>query len=173
MEGTMTRTNWGRAFGGGIVAGIVAGLVLAAFLVGMNVVEGRDIWPALKGAGMPFLGERAAQPGFDMQAVLVGAGAHFGISIIWGLLFAMLFNGASRLGTVALGAVWGVVTWLVMYYLVLPLAGLSELPKMVPMSQAVLMHVGFGLVLGIAFLPFQRPRGQSEPVLSDRVEPPA
>lgn len=170
MEATMTRTNWGRAFGGGIVAGIVAGLVLAAINVGMNVAEGRDIWPALKGAGIPFLGERAAQPGFDLEAVLVGAGSHLGISIIWGLLFATLFNGASKLGTVALGAVWGVVVWLVMYYLVLPIAGFSELPKMVPMNQAVVMHVLFGVILGIAFLPFQRRRRQREPALPDRLD---
>jgi uncharacterized membrane protein YagU involved in acid resistance len=169
MEATMTRRNWGRAFTGGIVAGVVAGLVLAAILVGMNVVEGRDIWPALKGAGMPFLGERAAQPGFDLQAVLIGAGSHFGISIIWGLLFAVLFYGASKLGTVSLGAAWGIVVWLVMYYVVLPLAGLSELPKMVPLSQAVLTHLVFGLIIGIAFLPFQRPRRQREPALADRL----
>ena len=119
---------------------------------------------------MPFLGERATQPGFDMQAVLVGAASHFGISIIWGLLFAMLFNGASKLGTVALGAVWGIVVWLVMYYLVLPLAGLADLPKMVAMSEAVITHVAYGLILAIAFLPFQRPRGQRVPVVSDRLD---
>ena len=171
METTMTRTNWGRAFGGGIVAGIVAGLVLAAYLVGMNVVDGKDIWLPLKGAGVPLIGDRATQPGFDLNAILVGAGAHFGISIIWGLLFAMLFKGASKLGTVTLGAVWGIAVWLVMYYLVLPLAGMAHLTKMVPVGQAVLTHVIFGLILGLAFLPFQRPRGQREPTLPDRLEP--
>ncbi len=171
MGATMTRPNGGRAFGGGIVAGIVAGLVLAAYLVGMNVVEGVDVWLALKGAGQPLTGDRAAEPGFDLNAVLVGAGAHFGISIIWGLLFAMLFYGASKLGTVSLGAVWGIVVWLMMYYLVLPLAGMSHVPKMVPLGQAVLTHLIFGLTLGVAFLPFQRPRGQREPTLPDRLDP--
>ena len=150
MEATMTRRNWGRAFTGGILAGVVAGLVLAAILVGMNVVEGRDIWPALKGAGMPFLGERAAQPGFDLQAVLVGAGAHFGISIIWGLLFAVLFYGASKLGTVSLGAVWGIVAWLVMYYMVLPLAGLSQKTLEVFMEIERPNHPGHHVALAAA-----------------------
>jgi uncharacterized membrane protein YagU involved in acid resistance len=171
MEATMTRTNWGRAFGGGIVAGIVAGLVLAAYLVGMNVYEGKDIWLPIKGAGLPLLGERAAQPGFDLTAVAVGAGVHTGISIVWGLLFAMLFSGASRLGTVALGVVWGVVVWLVMHYLVLPMAGLTEMARSVPMREAVTSHIGFGVVLALAYLPFQRPRGDREPVVADRLDP--
>lgn len=38
-----------------------------------------------------------------------------------------------------------------------------------PLGQAVLEHVVFGVVLAIAFLPFQRPRGDKEPTLPDRL----
>jgi hypothetical protein len=169
MEATMNRATWRRAFGGGAVAGIVGGILISAYMLAMNVAEGRDLWLTMKGAGMPFLGERAAEPGFDLYAVLVGGASHFAVSIIWGVLFAMLFYGASKLGTIALGAVWGIVVWLVMFYLVLPLAGLSAIPKTVPLGQAVLEHLIFGLAVGIGFLPFQRPRGQREPRLADRL----
>lgn len=172
MEATMNRATRGRSIGGGIFAGIVAGIVMFLYLVGTTAYHGGDIWQVMKGAGLPLLGERAAQPGFDLTAILVGVGVHMGVSIIWALLFAILFFGASRFGTFALGAAWGIVVWLVMYYLVLPIAGLGFMSKSVPLGQAVLMHVVYGLIVGIAFLPYQRPRGAREPRLVERLGEP-
>lgn len=172
MEATMNRATRKRASAGGIVAGIVAGAILSAILVAMTASKGGDVWQVVKAAGTPLLGESARDPGFDLVPVLVGVGVHFGVSILWGLLFATLFFGASKLGTVALGAAWGFVVWLVMYYVALPLAGMGNVPKSVPLGQAVLEHVIFGLALGLAFLPYQRPRRQREPSLADRVGTP-
>jgi hypothetical protein len=169
MEATLNRANRNRAIGGGILAGLIAGALLTAYLMAMNVQQGRDIWLALKGAATPILHDRARDPGFDAYAVLIGGGVHLAISALWGLVFSILFFGASRLGTVALGAAWGIVVWLVMYYLVLPMAGMSAVPKMVPIGQAILEHVIFGLIIGVAFLPFQRPRRQREASLADRL----
>jgi hypothetical protein len=45
-----------------------------------------------------------------------------------------------------------------MYYAVLPLAGLAEHARAVPIPQAVLSHVVFGLAVALGFLPFQHPR---------------
>ncbi|HKE16868.1 MAG TPA: hypothetical protein VKB80_18465 [Kofleriaceae bacterium] len=167
MEATLNRANRNRAIGGGILAGLIAGALMTAYMMAMNVHQGRDLWLALKGAGTPILHDRARDPGFDAYAVLIGGGVHFAISALWGLVFSILFFGASRLGTVALGAAWGIVCWLVMFYLVLPIAGMSAVPKMVPIGQAILEHVGFGLAIAIAFLPFQRPRRQREASLAD------
>jgi hypothetical protein len=172
MQATSNRANRNRAIGGGILAGLIAGAVLTAFMMAMSLNEGRDVWLAVKGAAAPILGDRASDPGFDAYAVLIGGAVHFGISALWGLAFSILFYGASRLGTLALGAAWGVVVWLVMYYMVLPLAGMGDVPKMVPLGQAVLEHVMFGVVLALAFLPFQRPRGQKEPTLPDQLGTP-
>ena len=169
MEATLNRANRSRAISGGILAGLIAGAVLTAFIMAMNLQQGRDVWLALKGAGTPILHDRARDPGFDAYAVLIGGAVHFGISALWGLVFSVLFYGASKLGTVALGAAWGIVVWLVMYYLVLPIAGMAAVPKMVPIGHAVLEHVLFGLAIGLAFLPFQRPRSQREPSLTDRL----
>jgi hypothetical protein len=149
------REGWRRVLGGGAAAGVLGGVFIAAILVVMNLMQGRGFWAAFKGAGAPFLGERAMQPGFDAVAVLVGALCHFAISIGWGILFAALVYGVSRGATVALGIAWGVVVWLGMYYVVLPLAGLGEMASASPVGLAVLNHLVFGLGVGLGFAPYQ------------------
>src|SRR5206468_1344331 len=108
-----------------------------------------------KGAGAPFLGERAMQPGFDGAAVLVGVVSHFAVSIVWGALFALLFYGLSRAATVAAGFLWGFVVWIGMFYVVLPIVGLGDMPSHIPVANAIIEHVIFGIVVALAFLPFQ------------------
>lgn len=156
----MARASFGwdaeRALGGGLIAGLVAGVLLSIGMLIMTASAGGDIWTAMKGAGTPFLGERAQQPGFDALAVTVGVACHLGISMIWGVLFGALFYGIGRPATVFMGASWGVVVWLVMYYVVLPVVGLGAITEKTPIAQAILSHVAFGVAVALAFLPFQR-----------------
>lgn len=164
MQRTWMNTSpRGHGIRGGIIAGLIGGAVLAALLVISNLVRGLDVWPVLKGAGTPFLHARAAAPGFDAVAVLVGVAAHFAISAIWGVLFGVLFFGLGKPATVAVGALWGVAVWFVMYYIVLPVAGLAQVAAATPKGPSILQHVVFGLVVGLAFLPFQRPRPLYDP----------
>jgi hypothetical protein len=145
-----------RSLKGGVAAGFIAGLVLSGLLIISMLIQDMDPWMAIKGTSAPFLGERALQPGFDAFSVALGAVLHLAISMLWGLGFGILFYGLSRGGTLVAGAVWGIVVWLVMYYAVLPLAGLSEMVAETPVWRAVVAHVFFGLLLALAFLPFQR-----------------
>lgn len=151
-------SNTGHCVKGGAVAGIVGGVAIAAFMTLVNIAQRKDLWMGLKGAGAPFLHNRALQPGFDPMAVLVGVFSHFAVSIVWGVLFGLLFFGFSRSSTVLIGALWGIVVWLGMYYLVLPVLGLSALAAGAPIGMAIVEHLIFGLGVGIGFLPFQRPR---------------
>jgi hypothetical protein len=144
-----------RAAIGGIVAGLVAGIVLALFMLVMNLLARQDIWLGMKLAGVPFLGEAATQPGFDAIPVVVGVATHMAISAAWGLGFGMLFYGLSKIATVLLGALWGVVTWFTMLYVVLPAFGLGELARAMPLQIALGEHVLFGVALAIAFLPLR------------------
>jgi hypothetical protein len=161
MQKTFESSSRWHAAKGGIIAGLIGGAVLSVFMLIMNLATAQDIWVGMKIAGEPFLGERAMQPGFDLGPVLVGVLSHFAVSLGWGLLFGVLFYGASRGATVALGAVWGVVVWLGMFYAVLPLVGLAELARAAPVGMAVFEHVLFGLAVGLGFLPFQRRRPRS------------
>lgn len=148
--------DFARALGGGVVAGIVGGIVLSLIMAGMALASGGELWPALKGAGAPFLGERAFQPGFDPLAIVVGLSAHFAVSIFWGALFGALFFGLERPLTVLVGGIWGLVVWVGMHYVALPILGLGGGER--NESVVALTHVIFGLAIGIAFLPFQVPK---------------
>jgi hypothetical protein len=145
------------ALAGGAAAGAIAGAVLTAFMFVMALVKGLDPWQtALKGAGAPFLGDAARQPGFDLVPVLVGALCHFAVSIGWGLLFGVLAYGLSKPMTMLAGVAWGIVVWLGMFYVVLPLVGLGDMPRQASLVTAIVYHVVFGVALGAGFLPFQR-----------------
>lgn len=153
---TTRESKRGHAIGGGVMAGVVGGVALALVMLVAAIAKGQDIWPGFKMASAPFLGERAMQPGFDLGAVLAGTASHFAVSIVWGVLFAILFYGLSKPATLAVGALWGIGVWLAMFYVVLPIAGLGEMAASAPIGMAILEHVIFGLAVAIGFLPFQR-----------------
>ena len=145
----------GQAAKGGAIAGLWAGLALSLLMAVMNLFQNNSIWGGLKFAGVPFLGERAFEPGFDALAVLVGIICHFGVSAAWGVLFGLLFYGLSRNATLVAGAVWGVVVWIAMLYVVLPILGLPAGGTM-PVLLAGFEHLLFGVIVGAGFLPYQR-----------------
>jgi hypothetical protein len=145
-----------RAATGGIVAGLVGGVVLAAFLLLVNLTQGRDFWSVFKFAASPFLGMRAQVPGFDALAVLLGSLCHFAISAIWGLLFGLAFHGLNRKGTLIAGAFWGIVVWVGMFFVVLPIVGLGSVVSQVPVLLSLVEHVLFGVATAAAYVPYQR-----------------
>jgi hypothetical protein len=142
---------------GGVIAGFAAGLALAVYLAVTSYIGGQGVWRVTKAAAYPLIGRRALAPGFSAGPVLLGLVCHFAVSVLWGVLFAALFFGLSQRATVIAGAIWGLVAWLAMYYVVLPLVGAGMLNKG-PVVPAILAHLLFGLALGICFLPFQRQR---------------
>lgn len=148
-----------RAVTGGVVAGLVGGAVLAIILVIKNLATGQDGWLVTKFAALPFVGlERVTHPGFDAGPVILGVLSHFAVSVFWGALFGGVFYGLGKGATVFAGAIWGVIVWLGMYHVVLPLIGAGEIARSVPVAAALLEHIAFGLTIGLAFLPYQRPR---------------
>ncbi|HYV47308.1 MAG TPA: DUF6789 family protein [Myxococcaceae bacterium] len=153
---SVERQELARVSGGGVIAGIVGGLFLVALLLATTALKGQNLWPVFKGASAPFFHQRAMQPGFDAAPVLVGAFLHFLISAGWGWLFAVICFGLSRPVTIAAGAPWGIVVWLGMHYVLLPMVHLGAMARSAPIGMAIIEHVLFGLVLAAAFLPFQR-----------------
>jgi hypothetical protein len=142
---------------GGAVAGLVGGLVIALIGILGNLAEGRGFWVGLKGASAPFLGaSRAYTPGFDANAILLGVIGHFLIALIWGVLFGVFVYGASRLTTVLAGLAWGLVVWVGMFLLVLPMVGLRQMAHGVPVGAAIVQHLIFGVATALGFLPYQR-----------------
>lgn len=150
--------DWNRVVGGGIVAGLVGGVALGAILAAGSLATGQDVWMSMKGAGAPFLGGRALSPGFDAVAVLVGFVAHLAVSVAWAVPFALLADGLSKGATILAGALWGIVVWIGMHYAVLPALGLAEMARSAPPALSALLHVVFGFIVALGYLPFQHPR---------------
>lgn len=146
-----------RCVVGGAAAGLAGGVTLTVLAIAQAVITGADAWPALKGAALPVFGTRVFEPGFDLLPVIFGVSNHFAISMVWGVVFAVLAYGLSRLATLAASVGWGLVVWFTMYFIVLPFSGWGDVARATPVGIAVFDHLLFGLALGIAFLPFQRP----------------
>jgi hypothetical protein len=163
MKAKTEVTYRSHAIKGGIMAGLVGGAALSVFMLITSLAQNQDVWLGMKMAGAPFLGERASEPGFDFVPVVIGVASHFLVSAVWGLLFGVIFYGFGKAATVALGALWGIVVWLGMFYVVLPIVGLASVAKAVPVGFAVFEHVLFGAAVGVGFLPFQHPRQPVEP----------
>jgi hypothetical protein len=142
---------------GGIVAGLVGGLVSTMLGAVMMLARRMDVWPIAKGAAFPFLGDVTLQPGFDPSQVALGLLCHFAVTAFWGLLFAVAFRGLTRPATVAAGFFWGIVSWVVTFYVVMPLVGANDIVADTPIWMALVQYLGFGGALGVAFLPFQTP----------------
>jgi hypothetical protein len=151
------------AMGGGALAGLAAGVLLSVLLAVMATMKGMDVWAmTFKGAAAPFYGTATtSQPGFDAGPVLVGAAAHLAISVIWGVMFALLAYGMTRPMTMAFSALWGLVVWVGMFYVVLPIAGLGEMARNAPVASGIMTHLFFGLALGATYLPMQHPRART------------
>lgn len=144
--------------GGGAVAGVVGGIVVSVLMFIMAAARGQNLWVGAKMGAYPFLRDRVMAPGFDAGAVVLGLVDHFAVSIIWGILFALVAFGLSRRATIGAGAVWGIVVWFAMCYAVLPIVGAGALVRGMLVRGAIVEHVVFGLGVGLGFLPFQRAR---------------
>jgi hypothetical protein len=135
----------------GAFAGVVAGVLLTLFMTVMSAASGQDIWYGMKGAAAPFLGESAMRPGFDLLAVIVGLVSHLAISAIWGILFAILFFATPRTVQIVGGVLWGIVVWIGMYYVVLPIVGLSSMQNDAPVARAIVFHLIFSILMTAAY----------------------
>jgi len=121
----------------------------------MNIMKGQDVWMGMEMPALPFLGDAAMRPGFEAGSVLLGMMSHFAVSIAWAIPFALIAFGLRKPVTMALAAAFGVVVWLGMFYVVLPIVGAGQIAGMMPMGTAILEHVLFGLGVGLGFLPYQ------------------
>ena len=140
-----------RALFRGAFSGVTAGLVLTLMMTIMSAVGGRDIWYGIKGAAAPFFGDRAMQPGFDLYPALVGFFAHLAISAGWGALFALVVEGSRPVIAAVAGVLWGFVVWIGMYYLVLPIVGLSSMQNDAPVGRAIAFHLIFSIAMTAAY----------------------
>ncbi len=166
--GSPASHGWVRtALIGGILAGIVSNVVLTllrmTFLIEwqlmLSLILGPwhpdfwravvpQLWVPLKLFAYPLIGARSLDVGFDGGVVLLGLGIRLVYAICSGALFGLLAHRLSRIETVALGVLCGIVFWAASSHVLTP-----------PVVQSVgrlVEFIPYGLALAATYLRYQR-----------------
>jgi hypothetical protein len=146
-------------FGSTVATGVTAGLIFAVFeMLASALLMGFEaaVMP-LRMIGAMVLGPEALDPGYSLGvAATAGVIVHLTLSIVFASIFAAIVSPmAARAvpagaGTLALaGVAFGIVLWLVNFYLVAPLAGWTWFPERTnPVVQFLAHAFFFGLPVG-------------------------
>ncbi len=156
MTGTHLDTSrWAKQ---GMVGGIVAGLVFAMFEMAMAaLMNGTEaFFMPLRMIGAMVLGSEALDPGYALvTAALVGAVVHMVMSGAFGMVFGQIASMvpaiARSTGALVVAAnVFGLLLWLVDFYVIAPAAGWDWFPNGTNEIVQFLAHTFFfGTVLGL------------------------
>jgi hypothetical protein len=152
----------------GVVAGVVAGLAMILFEMIWMAIAGVGFWIPPRLIGVVAYGI----PGFLHGAgpVIVGLLIHFGISILWGVLFAWIGPVESLLAALVGGAAYGLFILAFMTFLILPSTDMLMLRAVVTLLPMwIIAHLLFGATLVLVPL-FRRAFARPErPIYADAV----
>ncbi len=143
-----------------IYAGLIAGLVFMMLeMILVATVGGSSPWGPPRMIGAMLLGEGVLPPPatFDMMVFLVAMIIHFILSIVLGIVFALIADKAGwGTGMAAIaGLVFGIVIYFVSFY------GMTAVFPWFAMARgaiSIFAHAMFGLVLGYAYRALASPR---------------
>jgi len=141
---------------GGAIAGLIGGVAMAVVGAIISVWLGGDIWLESKQIAAFVYGAAAtAQPGFVAGPVLVGTLLHMIVSALLGALFGILIRRVLRLTSefglpLLAGLIYGLLIWMVAYFLVLPSLDAPLLMTYAPAF--IVQHLVYGAVTGLAYI---------------------
>jgi uncharacterized protein DUF6789 len=140
---------------GGALAGLGGGLAMAIVGAIISASLGGDIWLEAKQIAAVVYGPAAAaQPGFAAGPVLVGTLLHLIVSAVLGALFSIVtrrvLHLTSEFGTPLLtGLIYGMLIWLVAYFVVLPI--INPLLRETYAPAFIVQHLVYGAVTGLLY----------------------
>lgn len=139
---------------GGAIAGLAGGLAMAIVGAIISLTIGGDIWLESKQIAAAVYGPALAAPGFDAGPVLVGTLLHFAASAAFGAIFGIVMRRVLRLtsdfGTMVLaGLIYGMLLWLLAFFVVLPLFNPTLLETYAP--SFIIQHIVYGMVTGLVY----------------------
>ncbi len=145
----MTRINFSAAAKSGIIAGIVF-MMLEMVLVA--TIGGESPWGPPRMIAAIAMGKGVLPPPatFDLIVMLVAMGVHFILSILLGIIFAMIADMArwSLTASAIAGLVFGLLIYAIFFY------GMTAVFPWFAMGRgaiSIFAHAMFGLVLGYAY----------------------
>jgi hypothetical protein len=141
---------------GGALAGLGGGVAMAIVAALISASMGQDVWHESKRIAAIVYGEAAlAQPGFAAGPVLVGTFLHLVVSALLGAAFGIITRRVLHLTSdfwtpVLAGLIYGMLVWLIAYFVVLPLTNPLLLELYAPAF--IIQHVVYGLVTGMLYM---------------------
>jgi len=141
---------------GGAIAGLAGGLAMAVVAALLSASMGQDIWHEPKRIAAIVYGPAAlAASGFDLGPVLLGTLLHLLVSALLGAIFGIVtrrgLHLTSDFGTpIMAGLVYGLLIWMVAYFVVLPQLNPALLEVYPPAF--IIQHVAYGVVLGLVYM---------------------
>jgi len=131
----------------GLVAGFISSLSIIAVVTTILVLTGSDIWSAARLIAISVFGDAV---GSGWLPVVVGTAIHLLTGTLFGGLFAGLVPRMPANFYVVAGIIYGLLVWMVMGLIVLPLGAQLLVASSVNVAMLLLAHVIYGFVLGIA-----------------------
>ena len=138
----------------GLIMGVLAGIIFAMFEMLMAAILGQGFFMPLRMIGAIVLGQRALDPAYFLAvAGLVGLVVHMILSGLYGMVFGAVagsipFVRASRFAVILAASIFGLLLWLVNFFLIAPLAfpwfGMAN-----PLVQVVAHIFFYGTALGL------------------------
>lgn len=140
----------------GAILGILGSLTSFLFNVFGSLLVDQDPYYLLRVYGTIFLGAEALKTS-DLNFFMLVAVVHFSVGALAGAIFHVCINrfGPRSPGRqIAAGGLYGLLMWVVNFYMVLPwletaLVGQAYVLELMPGWVAALTHVVFGLTLGV------------------------
>ena len=140
---------------GGALAGLAGGLAMALVAALISMVQRQDIWHEAKAIASVVLGAQAAAlPGFAALPVLLGTLIHLIVAMLLGAIFGIVTRRWLQLPSdfgipVVSGLAYGLLVWLVAYFVVLPLVDPWLLDSYAPAF--IVQHIVYGTVTGLCY----------------------
>jgi hypothetical protein len=138
----------------GAVAGLCGGVAMAVIAALLTRALDQDIWLQPKAIAGLVLGDVSSTPGFAAVPVLIGTLIHLIVSALLGAIFEIVARRILRLpsdfGTPMLtGLVYGLLTWMVAYFVVVPVLRPQLLAVYAPAF--IIQHIVYGMVTSMIY----------------------
>ncbi len=140
---------------GGALAGLAGGLAMALVAALISFVEPQDIWREAKAIASVVLGAQAvAKAGFAALPVLIGTLIHLIIAMLLGAIFGIVTRRWLQLPSdfgipVVAGLAYGLLVWLVAYFVALPVVDPWLLDSYAPAF--IVQHIVYGSVTRLCY----------------------
>ncbi len=144
--GARSGPNWKAA----VLAGLIAAVVFMMMEMALVAATGGSPWGPPRMIAAMVLGKEALPPPatFDPMIMMVAMGIHGVLSVLLALLFVLAASRLNLVLSLVLGAVFGLVIYLVNFH------GFTALFPWFAMARgavSIMSHIMFGVVLALAY----------------------